>query len=147
MSLSRTRHGFESRTGYCTHIAESTPSLLSLVKGYIMIFFGTRSKTFAGPVINNLRCGHCGQTVHATGGIQRYFHIYWIPVIPMYRELITSCLHCKLVEYGDSLPKPLKKDIQQAVFQTSKVLLLFSGPLLIALAFTALFVFSLQAAG
>lgn len=95
-----------------------------------MIFFGSRSRTITGPDLM-FPCDHCGHMQHVVGGIQRYFHVYWIPVFPTSKDVIASCLHCKRTRYGSELIDFVEEKVRSEVFRTSDNLLMFAWPLII----------------
>lgn len=59
-----------------------------------MIIYGT--KAAKGKFIQTaIQCPFCGEN-HAVGVLpyHKYFHLYWIPIIPYGREFITACAKC-----------------------------------------------------
>ncbi|KPE52840.1 hypothetical protein [Chryseobacterium indologenes] len=61
-----------------------------------MIIFGLRSgnlKSDDGPLADCAHC-HSSKTVHLHFYV-RYIHIFWIPLIPLYKTGISQCSHCK----------------------------------------------------
>lgn len=59
-----------------------------------MIIYGT--KAAKGKFIQTeIQCPFCGAT-HAVGVLpyHKYFHIYWIPLIPYGKEFVTACGKC-----------------------------------------------------
>lgn len=60
-----------------------------------MIIFGLRSGNIKQDENSLADCAQCGteQSVHLHFYI-RYFHIFWIPFIPLYKTGISQCKHC-----------------------------------------------------
>ncbi len=65
-----------------------------------MIVFGTRGKESSSTNIPELRCTSCGNSGLNASTVFRYFHIYWIPMFPTSRKLITTCPHCQHAVVG-----------------------------------------------
>ncbi|GAA4786601.1 hypothetical protein GCM10023231_13320 [Olivibacter ginsenosidimutans] len=72
-----------------------------------MIIFGTR-----GSLVNTsepkANCVYCGSE-HSVGfhGYVRYFHIFWIPVFPYSRKVMSYCAHCRQVLSKEEMPADL----------------------------------------
>ena len=60
-----------------------------------MIFFGTRGKTAVGQSVTGPQCPNCQSTAFTSFGVQRYFHIYWIPTFPTGKHVGIECSNCK----------------------------------------------------
>lgn len=59
-----------------------------------MIIFGTRTK-FLTSLATAQDCGYCHSGKLNLAYTIRYFHIFWIPMFPLGRQLMTQCPHCK----------------------------------------------------
>ena len=61
-----------------------------------MIVYGIKTKTLSSTPVecNCEHCNHSQQLVHVS---QRYFHIFWIPVLPLGKKSLIECQHCKKV--------------------------------------------------
>lgn len=73
-----------------------------------MIIFGLRSGNAKQKENNLSDCAHCG----ASQSVQlhflvRYFHIFWIPLIPLYKTGVSQCNHCKQVLDKAKMPPHL----------------------------------------
>lgn len=75
-------------------------------KGATMIVFGTRAKMLAMQLINSI-CPSCEQSSsQAVAIFQRYFHLMWIPTIPLTKRAVVQCQHCKRVlQSGEFTPE------------------------------------------
>lgn len=60
-----------------------------------MVFFGTKAKTLITEAQNETPCGTCGERQSHWIGLQKYFHIYWIPFFPLKKLVYLNCGHCK----------------------------------------------------
>jgi len=98
-----------------------------------MIVFGTRGKAVAGPRRQGIVCSACGKDEHATYGILRYFHVFWIPMFPTLKQPAMECLHCKKALVGKEVPERVRKDIARLVFTRGRVVPMFSGLIVAAL--------------
>ncbi len=92
-----------------------------------MIVFGTRGKVVAGPRKQGVVCASCGKEEHATYGVLRYFHVFWIPLFPTMKQPMMECLHCKKVLTGKEVPERVRRDVADKVFTRARVLPLFTG--------------------
>lgn len=92
-----------------------------------MIIFGTRGRMVPGPRKQGVPCDACGKEDHATYGILRYFHVFFIPVFPTSRQPAMECLHCKKALVGKEIPERTRADIARAVFTRGQVVPMFSG--------------------
>jgi len=62
-----------------------------------MIIYGSRATQLAHETLSE-KCPHCGAG-HTTQLfiLQRYAHIFWIPMFPIGKVAVTSCSNCKKV--------------------------------------------------
>jgi len=97
-----------------------------------MIVFGTRGRVVKGPQQRGVPCSACGMDVHATYGVLRYFHVFWIPMFPTMKQPGMECLHCKKSLLGKEIPERIRKDVAAAVFTKQRVLPTFAGAILVA---------------
>ncbi len=98
-----------------------------------MIFFGTKGKVISGECIQGAECPSCGNNEYITFGVLRYFHLYWIPVIPTSKSVGVECTHCKKTLVDKELPPEFSKQIKSMIFTKKKVLPMFTGLIIIAL--------------
>lgn len=97
-----------------------------------MIVFGTRGKVLPGPRKQGIACAGCGKEEHATYGVLRYFHVFWIPIFPTAREPVLECAHCKKVLRGKEVPERVRKEIAEKVFTRGRMLPTFTGLVIFA---------------
>ena len=97
-----------------------------------MIVYGTRGKVIPGPQKRGVPCSACGMDVHATFGVLRWFHLFWIPTFPTMRQPAMECLHCKKTLVGKELPERVRADVAAAVFTRRRMVPTFAGAMLIA---------------
>jgi hypothetical protein len=61
-----------------------------------MIIFGSGSKRVSGSEQRLPHyCPRCGQQALSQVDVQRYFHLFFIPTLPMARTSVTVCAHCR----------------------------------------------------
>ena len=61
----------------------------------MFFIFGLR-KARIGTQVSELPCRYCqSQNTLAYIAYQNYFHVFWIPLFPMWKELRSVCVHCK----------------------------------------------------
>ncbi len=92
-----------------------------------MIVFGTRGRIVPGPRKQGIVCASCGKEEHATYGVLRYFHVFWIPIFPTARQPVLECVHCKKVLKGNEVPERARKEIAEKVFTRGRILPTFTG--------------------
>lgn len=62
-----------------------------------MLHFGTASKTLKSTAFPGNKCANCHSKTTQLHVVSTYFHIYFIPVIPIRKELKISCTSCSYV--------------------------------------------------
>ena len=73
-----------------------------------MIFFGVKSKSIKKGMLNNILCDYCEEISDMEYNfLQKYFHLYWIPLIPLKKKTEVCCENCYHI-YED---KEISKDI------------------------------------
>src|SRR5215831_2017575 len=61
-----------------------------------MVIYGWRGKVISvGQDLAEVGCDGCGQKTLRPVVVQRYFHVFWIPVIPIGKKVVFECTHCK----------------------------------------------------
>lgn len=60
-----------------------------------MIIFGISASERAGAALSD-RCPHCGQRALVGCRRFRYFHLFWLPVLPLGSAVSVTCAHCQL---------------------------------------------------
>jgi hypothetical protein len=98
-----------------------------------MIVFGTRGKAIPGPRKQGVLCESCGKEEHATYGVLRYFHVFWIPIFPTMKQAVMECAHCKKVLRGKEVPERVRRDVAEKVFTRGRVFPMFSGLVILAI--------------
>ena len=101
----------------------------------MIVFYGTKGKVIAGPQKQGVACGSCGNTTQNTFGVLRYFHIFWIPLFPIKREVGTECPQCKQTLVGKEVSDTVRNSVKEAVFTAGKVLPMFTGLVILAIIF------------
>lgn len=81
----------------------------------MLFFFGTRaSRIKQTQLTGNTSCPYCEQQntfIATTFG--RYFHIFWIPFIPISKTTILECSHCKKSYTENEVPASIKTSLQR----------------------------------
>lgn len=99
-----------------------------------MIFFGTKGKVIAGEQMLGTQCPDCGNSQFTSFGILRYFHLYWIPVFPTSKKIGMECANCKQTLMDNDVPAHLADQIRSGVFTAGRMLPMFSGLIILAIA-------------
>jgi hypothetical protein len=92
-----------------------------------MILFGIRERTLRGPAYDGMACPQCSSSRFDTHGRQRYFHLYWVPTIPLSRSLVAECARCGHTLPGDGLPAHLVNHARPRIFTPARTLSRFVG--------------------
>jgi hypothetical protein len=58
-------------------------------------------------------CAHCGQSAWAGHVMQRYIHIFWIPIFPFAKRVEFECEHCRKAYRKKEVPAPLMRLVDQ----------------------------------
>jgi hypothetical protein len=98
-----------------------------------MIFFGTRAQAVTGDIVNGIQCPNCGHGQFRAGGLQHYFHLYWIPTFPFGRTLSLSCTNCRHELDADGVPAEMASQLLAGVFAGRSRVPMFAGLILISL--------------
>ncbi len=101
-----------------------------------MIIFGLRSGNARQKQSLSYDCAHCGTPESVQMHLWvRYFHIFWIPVIPLYKSGQSQCRHCKQALDAPEMPQHLVQGYQTARKQAGISVRYFSWPIIAALFF------------
>lgn len=85
-----------------------------------MFIYGSRPTLIGAEPITNT-CEHCNTSGSMTMNIQqRYFHIFWIPIIPFNKIGYTQCSHCKKVIESDEM-SPELKEVFKSIKKTKRI--------------------------
>lgn len=61
-----------------------------------MIIFGTKFVRISDTQMVEMDCPSCHQTEYMTlAKYMNFFHIYWIPLIPLGKKMLYKCPNCK----------------------------------------------------
>jgi hypothetical protein len=98
-----------------------------------MIFFGTRVTQVATEKIA-YECPNCGTKNSVQMFVfQKFAHVFWIPMFPMSKTVVTECSHCKQVLRKEEFP-PRFRDSYEILKSKSKTpIWTFSGLVLFAI--------------
>ncbi|MGO1723679.1 MAG: hypothetical protein ACTHY9_13255 [Sphingobacterium sp.] len=104
-----------------------------------MFFILGIRKTRIGARAGQSLCSHCGESSIALMAHQNYFHVFWIPLFPLWKEVNSNCLHCKQQLHFKQLSPELKIE----ALSLRKLVKTPVFTLLVPLLFLGLFLFSL----
>lgn len=94
-----------------------------------MIIHGSRTRIIGAEQTIDHACTACGQSPVFGSTLQRYFHIYWVPVFPLSRKIAVQCGHCLKTEVA---AKPTNFRLAKHPLSS------FAGLVLIAVFFAAI---------
>ena len=62
----------------------------------MLFFFGTRASKVKERKIKRTTCPYCEtQDSFIVSTYSKYFHFFWIPIIPLFKTHVAECSHCK----------------------------------------------------
>jgi hypothetical protein len=62
----------------------------------MLFFFGTRASKIKERKLKRTTCPYCQtQDSFIVSTFSKYFHFFWIPIIPLFKTHIAECTHCK----------------------------------------------------
>lgn len=97
-----------------------------------MIVYGTRAKVLATEQVVDA-CPNCNSrnTVHISV-LQKWAHIFWIPIFPIGKTGVSQCTNCKQVLKLKEMPAGLRLSYDNIKAQTKTPVWTFAGLVLIA---------------
>jgi len=61
----------------------------------MLLFFGSRSSKIKDRKIKRTTCPYCQtQDSFTVSTFSKYFHFFWIPIIPLFKTHTAECSHC-----------------------------------------------------
>jgi len=101
-----------------------------------MIIFGLRSGNAFQQQLSARDCDYC-HTEHSVRFYfwVRYFHVFWIPIFPLYRSGRSQCSHCKQVLEQSQMSQEMVVDYRVARKTAKTPLKYFSGLIIAAVFF------------
>ncbi len=103
-----------------------------------MIVYGTRAKETQSQHLSGVTCPACQSQQITTHGVQRYFHVYWLPLFPTKSFFLGKCGQCGY-ELNDSEMGGAGAAVRAQQFSLAKKAPYFSGIAVIAVLVVALF--------
>jgi hypothetical protein len=84
----------------------------------MLFFFGLGQTRITTTALPGVACIHCGTPGSVTATVfSRYFHFFWIPVIPLGKFSLTQCGHCKQVLDKKEMPAAYQAPVAAAQSQ------------------------------
>jgi len=92
-----------------------------------MIIYGVRSTQLAKEIITD-KCSGCGtQNSTELYVFQKYAHVFWIPLFPVGKTVVSECHHCKQVLKQKEMPSALISSYEKIKSQTKTPVWTFAG--------------------
>ncbi|TGE28358.1 hypothetical protein [Hymenobacter metallicola] len=71
----------------------------------MLVFFGLGQTRITTTALSGVACAYCGTPESLTATVfSRYFHLFWLPFIPLGKFSLTQCGHCKQVLEQKEMP-------------------------------------------
>lgn len=99
----------------------------------MFILYGLRGKVIPGNMLNGHTCDKCGDGSLRMHTVVQYAHIFWIPLFPYEKQLVTECTHCQHVAKGKEIPTVVKSAARSQNLVAPIPKYLFTGGVLVAL--------------
>ncbi len=78
-----------------------------------MIFYGSQASRIADLKINGTTCERCQKTsAQHVSVFSKHAHLYWIPLFPIGRVIVSECESCKITIKQKEFSAPLKSQLQ-----------------------------------
>ncbi|NKB96902.1 MAG: hypothetical protein GKR90_00160 [Pseudomonadales bacterium] len=97
-----------------------------------MIIFGLDKSFREGELVDG-HCESCGHEALASVRGFRYFHLFWLPVVPLGSNHTVVCTHCQQCETDSDLSDDKKAAVKAASHEVSRPIWHFIGPILMTL--------------
>ncbi len=76
----------------------------------MILFLGIRPLKSKEKPLGGLQCPYCGQKDTLTGNLTpHYFHLFWLPIFPVYTSKQASCSHCKRGFFKEEFTPEMEK--------------------------------------
>lgn len=99
-----------------------------------MIIYGTKAHPLKSDLLPNETCTNCNTKGKIVMSIfSKYAHIFWIPIFPVGRVGVSTCMNCQQTLVSKDMPMYLKMQYEQTVPQTKVPWWTWSGLGLIAI--------------
>ncbi len=80
----------------------------------MIFFFGTRASKIKERQLRNISCPYCNTANSFTvSTYSRYFHFFWIPIVPLFKSSIAECGHCKKSYAVANFSPEMKRSFEQ----------------------------------
>lgn len=98
-----------------------------------MIVYGTKGAHLKSAKVNGIKCNNCNeQTTHNISVFGKYFYVYWIPLFPLGKKVISECNNCKVTYERKAMNDQLKLAADNVKRDTKTPLTYWIGSLIIA---------------
>ena len=79
-----------------------------------MVIFGIKEKIIKKSLLSNVTCSECKEHVSMTYIIEsKYFHLYWIPILPYKKVTHVFCNECDSVFKKKQFSENIKVKLQR----------------------------------
>jgi hypothetical protein len=93
----------------------------------MLIFFGTRTSTIGNVELKTDVCPKCNHEGLIGIFMKTYFHVFWIPILPLWGSQATVCPHCKATDEGRSITIPTRNRLNSLKSEIKTPKWMFTG--------------------
>lgn len=109
-----------------------------------MIIYGWNTWNTKKKQLSSVSCQSCGKRDVYHNLIHRYFHVYWVPVIPCSKVRYTQCESCQDAHADKEIPEIYSLSFSESGVSTRPPAILFSGAFFVAIIIGAVFYYKHQ---
>ncbi len=92
-----------------------------------MNIYGIKGKVIKGRVLQSLECANCGNKLHRSFGVLRYFHLCGVPVLPIMEKVGIECTDCRWTLLDRQIPEKVRQEINSSIFERKHLLPILAG--------------------
>ncbi|MEO5776012.1 MAG: zinc-ribbon domain-containing protein [Flavobacterium sp.] len=104
-----------------------------------MFFYGVKSKSLKKGMLTSIHCDYCDEDSEMEYNfLQKYFHLYWIPLFPLKKKTEVSCENCGHLFQNKEITKDITQKLNRVKdrYPTRTPVWAFSGIIILVLFFT-----------
>ncbi|PIE97303.1 MAG: hypothetical protein CR988_08350 [Treponema sp.] len=102
----------------------------------MILYYGIKEKPLKTKNINTVWCSSCSKRGFISFSMfSKYFHIFWIPIFPVFRWGYSECSYCNNRLEPKVMPEDLKEEYKKFKKEAKFKIWQFSGVIAVVLLF------------